>query len=69
MPYTFSTDEIHFPSDLFKVIQGVGVGCKRVIGVILKTKVGKVDHSHVGCPTDPLFHGFRIVTEPAAKFA
>ena len=71
MPYTFSTDEIHFPSDLFKVIQGVGVGCKRVIGVIFKTKVGKDVYEQFGMSelevTDEVFESEQSVVFDEAE--
>ena len=63
-----SADVVHFPANLLKIEQCVGILNEGVIGIILKTEVCQIHHGGVGGAADPLLHGFRIFAELGAQF-
>ena len=67
MAFTFAADKIHFPPNLFKIVQGIGIFCKNFIAIILQTQMSQVNEPGSCGPADPLFNGFGRVAKTAAQ--
>ena len=62
-----SADVVHFPANLLKIEQSIGIFNEGVIGIILKTQMCQIHHSGIGGAADALFHGFGVITELGAQ--
>ena len=51
---------VHFSSYLFKVEEGVGIFDEGIVGIILNSEIGQVDHGAVSGSADSLFHSSPI---------